>query len=74
MCYIELNSIRAAMVAYPAHYRWTSYRANALGQTSPLVVPHTIISALMIVRGKRPTVICSNTISMTRQSPNRASR
>jgi len=29
--YIELNPVRAAMVEDPAHYRWTSYRANALG-------------------------------------------
>jgi len=30
--YIELNPVRAAMVEDPAHYRWTSYRVNALGQ------------------------------------------
>ena len=30
--YIELNPVRAAMVTDPAHYRWTSYRHNALGQ------------------------------------------
>ena len=29
--YIELNPVRAAMVDDPAHYRWTSYRHNALG-------------------------------------------
>ena len=32
--YIELNPVRAAMVDGPAHYRWTSYRHNALGQAS----------------------------------------
>lgn len=32
MRYIELNPVRAAMVDDPAHYRWSSYRANALGQ------------------------------------------
>ena len=31
--YIELNPVRAAMVDDPAHYRWTSYRHNALGST-----------------------------------------
>jgi putative transposase len=35
MRYVELNPVRATMVEDPAHYRWTSYRANALGQTSP---------------------------------------
>lgn len=33
---IELNPVRAAMVDDPAHYRWTSYRANALGQADAL--------------------------------------
>jgi putative transposase len=27
-CYIELNPVRAGMVANPAAYRWSSYRAN----------------------------------------------
>jgi len=31
MRYIEPNPVRAAMVDEPAHSRWTSYRANALG-------------------------------------------
>jgi putative transposase len=30
MRYIEMNPVRAAMVNDPAHYRWTSYRTNAL--------------------------------------------
>ena len=38
MPYIELNPVQAMMVEDPAHDRWTSYRANALGQTSPLLV------------------------------------
>jgi putative transposase len=46
MRYIELNPIRAAMVEDPAHYRWTSYRANALGQTDPLIVPHPLYEAM----------------------------
>ena len=32
--YVELDRVRAAMVDDPAHYRWTSYRHNALGQAS----------------------------------------
>jgi putative transposase len=35
--YIELNPVRAAMVDDPAHYRWSSYRANGLGQADPLL-------------------------------------
>ena len=30
--YIELNPVRADMVADSAQYRWSSYRANALGE------------------------------------------
>jgi putative transposase len=44
--YIELNPIRAAMVADPADYRWSSYRANALGAPDPLLSPHPLYLAL----------------------------
>jgi putative transposase len=44
--YIELNPVRAAMVDDPAHYRWTSYRANALGQASEGLTPHPLYLAL----------------------------
>ena len=44
--YIELNPVRAAMVDDPAHYRWTSYRHNALGQTNPYLTPHPLYQAL----------------------------
>jgi putative transposase len=46
MRYIELNPVRAAMVDDPAHYRWTSYRRNALGQASTIVSPHPLYDAL----------------------------
>lgn len=46
MRYIELNPVRAAMVEDPAHYRWTSYRANGLGQTDPLLTPHPLYLGL----------------------------
>ena len=38
--YIELNPVRAGMVAHPRDYRWSSYRANADGEASALVVAH----------------------------------
>jgi putative transposase len=44
--YIELNPVRANMVADPADYRWSSYPANALGHDDPLVTPHEAFLAL----------------------------
>jgi putative transposase len=44
--YIELNPVRAGMVADPGGYPWSSYRANALGQPDPLLVPHPLYLAL----------------------------
>lgn len=38
--YIELNPVRAAMVADPADYAWSSYRANAQAVPDTVVVPH----------------------------------
>jgi len=44
--YIELNPVRAGMVARPDGYRWSSYAANAgLGRSS-LVSPHVEYLAL----------------------------
>lgn len=51
--YIELNPVRAAMVADPAHYRWSSYRANGLGQTDPLLTPHEVYAGLGREEGAR---------------------
>lgn len=45
--YIELNPVRAAMIDDPAHYRWSSYRANGLGQADPLVTPHAVYLGLV---------------------------
>ena len=44
--YIELNPVRACMVEHPAEYRWSSYRANAQGETNLLVEPHSLYLAL----------------------------
>jgi putative transposase len=48
--YIELNPVRACMVADPAHYPWSSFRANACGESSNLLTPHAVYQAL----GKDP--------------------
>lgn len=44
--YMELNPVRAGMVAHPAEYRWSSYRANGQGETNPRVHPHPLYLAL----------------------------
>ncbi len=40
MRYIELNPVRAGMVADPSEYPWSSYPFNALGQPNDLVTPY----------------------------------
>ena len=44
--YIELNPLRAAMVADPRDYAWSSHRSNACGDHDPLVSPHASYLAL----------------------------
>jgi putative transposase len=46
MRYVEMNPVRAGIVADPADYRWSSYRANALGIADELLVPHSLYMAL----------------------------
>ncbi len=40
MRYVELNPVRADMVQVPGEYRWSSHRANALGEEDKLLTPH----------------------------------
>jgi putative transposase len=44
--YIELNPVRASMVTDPSDYRWSSYRANGLGERDTLLTPHPLYLAL----------------------------
>ena len=44
--YIELNPVRAEMVAAPGEYCWSSYKVNALGNASKLCTPHPDYLAL----------------------------
>ena len=46
MRYIELNPVRARLVAAPGEYRWSSFRSNALGYDDALVTPHSSYYAL----------------------------
>lgn len=50
MRYIEMNPVRAGMVAYPAQYRWSSYAVNALGFDNAIIKPHAVYLTL----GKTP--------------------
>jgi putative transposase len=43
---IELTPVRAAMVADPAEYRWSSDRHHALGAPSGILFPHEAYRAL----------------------------
>ena len=40
--YIELNSLRARMVAMPQDYSWSSFTRNALGVLNPFIQPHPL--------------------------------
>ena len=46
MRYIELNPVRAGMVSDPAHYRWSSYRHNGLGQADERLTAHALYRGL----------------------------
>lgn len=44
--YVELNPVRAGLVADPALYTYSSYHQNASGSEDPLVSPHDAYLAL----------------------------
>ena len=44
--YIEMNPVRAGMIANPSDYRWSSHRHNALDLVDEFIVPHEIYTAL----------------------------
>jgi len=46
MRYIELNPLRAQMVAHPAEYAWSSYPHNAAGNTDPVITSHPLYRQL----------------------------
>ena len=45
-CYIELNPVRARLVAQPADYPWSSHAGNLSGSPSELLTPHPEYLAL----------------------------
>jgi putative transposase len=46
MRYVELNPVRAGIVARPEDYRWSSYRFHALGEPNNIIAPHPLFLAL----------------------------
>ena len=44
--YIELNPVRARMVAHSADYQWSSYRENVQGEGDGILSPHACYQAL----------------------------
>ncbi|RUO61810.1 transposase [Pseudidiomarina insulisalsae] len=38
--YIEMNPVKAGLVTHPRHWHWSSYRHNAEGIFSSMLVPH----------------------------------
>lgn len=53
MRYIESNPVRARLVTRPGAYRWSSFRANALGQDDALITPPPLYYALGRTRESR---------------------
>jgi putative transposase len=53
--YIELNPVRAHMVASPANYPWSSYASNAQAVANPLIRPHSSYVGL----GANPAERCA---------------
>jgi len=46
MRYVELNPVRAGIVAKPEDYQWSSYAHNALGKRDRLISEHPLYSGL----------------------------
>ena len=44
--YIELNPVRAGMVAHPAEYTWSSYQHNGAGKVIELITEHDLYARL----------------------------
>jgi len=51
--YIELNPVRANMVADPSDYPWSSYRAHVYGESNSVLTPHPDYLALGDCGGDR---------------------
>jgi putative transposase len=80
MRYVELNPVRAGMVAHPSEYRWSSFGCNALGQTDNLVISHLEYQRLGQNDGERRSAyqqlfehqISEESINAIREATNKA--
>ena len=78
--YIELNPVRAGMVAHPREYRWSSYQFHARGQADSLLTPHELYLALGRTRAARQQAyrelfrshLSQQTIDEIREATNKA--
>lgn len=59
MRYIELNPVRAGMVAHPRDFAWSSYRTNAQGEFDALITPHLLYRQLGADDGERQAAYCA---------------
>jgi putative transposase len=53
--YIEQNPVRAKIVVLPEQYRWSSYRAHALGEPIEWLSSHAALEALGATNAERQT-------------------
>ncbi|MBS0213271.1 MAG: hypothetical protein JSR26_08870 [Proteobacteria bacterium] len=80
MRYIELNPVRAGMVAHPSEYRRSSHAANAQGGDDALVIAHAEYRALGRSAGERQSAyrqlfrsrLGANALSEIRNATNKA--
>lgn len=78
--YIELNPVRANMVAAPSEYPWSSYHANAGDRNISLITPHGLYLALGNNEAERKSAyqslfvsgLSENTIQTIRNATNKA--
>ncbi|GLX78756.1 hypothetical protein tinsulaeT_20960 [Thalassotalea insulae] len=61
--YIEMNPVRANMVEHPGDYQWSSFKVNALGETSKLITPHDCYLQL----GQDKKEQCKNYLALFRR-------
>ena len=54
--YVEQNPLRAGLVASPADYRWSSYRAHALGEPVGWLADHPVFHELGTTPSERQLV------------------
>ena len=51
--YIEMNPVRADMVAHPSNYAWSSYLTNAEGKRCEWISPHALYQQLAATPNER---------------------